>query len=128
VQIYDSASLAQVPYPGIECGGLYPRWDEVKQKEYEGHSPRVPAAKPPGQWQIFDIVFHAPRFDASGQKIANAKFVKVTLNGQVIHENVEITGPTRAAQYNDERPTGPLLLQGDHGPVAFRNLWVKKIN
>ena len=127
VQIFDSESLAKVPYSGIECGGLYPRWDEAKQKEYEGHSPRVPAAKPPGLWQTFDLVFRAPRFDATGKKTANAKFVKVTLNGKVIHENVEITGPTRAAQYDDERPTGPLMLQGDHGPVSFRNLWVKRV-
>jgi hypothetical protein len=49
-------------------------------------------------------------------------FVKVLHNGQLVHENVEITGPTRAAAFEDEQPAGPLMLQGDHGPVAYRNL------
>ena len=48
-------------------------------------------------------------------------------NGVVVHENVELTGPTRASTYNDEKPTGPLMLQGDHGPVAFRNLWIQPV-
>jgi hypothetical protein len=126
VQVYDSFGVIKDQYPGIECGGLYPRWDDAKH-EYEGHSPRVNASRPPGQWQTFDVVFRAPRFDANGRKIANAKFVKVVHNGQLIHEQVEITGPTRAAHWNDERPTGPLLLQGDHGPVAYRNLWLKPV-
>ena len=59
--------------------------------------------------------------------MANAKFVKVVHNGVVIHENVEVTGPTRAAAFEDEKPTGPLMLQGDHGPVAYRNLWIRPL-
>ena len=73
------------------------------------------------------MVFRAPRFDAGGKKTANARFVKVVHNGQVIHENVEVTGPTRAAAFNDEKPHGPLMLQGDHGPVAYRNPWIKPL-
>jgi len=46
-------------------------------------------------------------------------------NGKVIHENVELNGPTRGPMAEDEKPTGPSALQGDHGPVAYRNLWVK---
>jgi hypothetical protein len=46
-------------------------------------------------------------------------------NGQLIHHNVEVTGPTRAAAFADEKPTGPLMLQGDHGPVAFRKIVLK---
>ena len=70
------------------------------------------------------MIFQAPRFDENGKKTANAKFVKVIHNGQVIHENVEVTGPTRAAAFADEKATGPLMFQGDHGPVAYRNLRV----
>ncbi len=125
VQVYDSYGVAKDAYPGIECGGIYPRW--IQEQNVGGHSPKVNASKPPGQWQSFDITFRAPRFDASGKKIANAKFVKVVHNGQVIHENVEVSGPTRAAHWDDEKPTGPILLQGDHGPVAYRNLRVKAI-
>jgi len=123
VQIFDSFGAARGAYPGIECGGLYERWADGKG--FEGHSPRVNASRPPGQWQTFDITFRAPRFDAAGRKTAAAVMVKVVHNGQVVHENVALTGPTRAAPYSDERPTGPLMLQGDHGPVAFRNLVVR---
>jgi hypothetical protein len=68
------------------------------------------------------ISFQAPRFDAAGKKTENAKFLRVELNGVLIHEDVELSGPTRGAMSNDERPTGPLRFQGDHGPVAFRNI------
>ena len=119
IQVYDSYGVEKDKYPGIECGGIYPRW---VGREIEGHSPRANVSRPPGEWQAFDVIFQAPRFDAAGAKTANAKFVKVVHNGRVIHENVEVAGPTRAARSNDEKPTGPLLLQGDHGPVAYRNV------
>jgi hypothetical protein len=126
IQVYDSFGVEQDKYPGIECGGIYPRW--VSEKNVEGHSPRVNASKPPGQWQTFDISFRAPRFDSSGKKTANARFVKVVHNGKVIHENVELTGPTRATLWEDEKPTGPIRFQGDHGPVSYRNLRVKAVD
>ncbi|MSU58179.1 MAG: DUF1080 domain-containing protein [Pedosphaera sp.] len=123
VQVYDSFGVEQDKYPGIECGGIYPRW--INEKNVEGHSPRVNASKSPGEWQTFDITFRAPRFDASGKKIANAKFVKVVHNGKVIHANVEVTGPTRSSLFGNEKAAGPLMLQGDHGPVAYRNIRIK---
>lgn len=126
VQVYDSFGVAKDKYPGIECGGLYPRWT-AERGEYEGHSPRVNASRSPGQWQVFDVVFRAPRFDSGGRKTENARFVKVVHNGVVVQENVEITGPTRAARFGDEKPQGPLQFQGDHGPVAIRNLRVKRV-
>ncbi|MCH7910999.1 MAG: DUF1080 domain-containing protein, partial [Candidatus Hydrogenedentes bacterium] len=61
-------------------------------------------------------------FDAEGNKAANAKFLRVMHNGQVVHENVEVTGPTRGSRWPDETPHAPLMLQGDHGPVAYRNV------
>ena len=70
------------------------------------------------------MVFRAPRFDKTGRKIANARFEKVVHNGVLVHSDIEVTGPTRAGVYDDEKPLGPLMLQGDHGPVAYRNLWV----
>ncbi len=126
IQIYDSYAVQKDKYPGIECGGIYPRW--INEKNVEGHSPNVNASKPAGAWQTFDITFRAPRFDASGKKIANAKVVKIVHNGKVIHENVELNGPTRGPMAEDEKPTGPIRLQGDHGPVAFRNLRVKSVD
>lgn len=122
VQIYDSFGVAKDQYPGIECGGIYPRWSEQKKERVGGSSPRENASRPPGEWQSFDIVFRAPRFDADGRKTAPAQFSKVVHNGVTVHENVDVDGPTRAAMANDEKPAGPLMLQGDHGPVAYRNI------
>ena len=128
IQVFDSFGVEKAPYPGIECGGIYQRWDgKRKPPGFEGRSPRVNASKAPGEWQTFDVVFLAPRFDNDGKKIANAKFVKVVHNGEVVHANVEVTGPTRAAAYGDEKPAGPLMFQGDHGPVAYRNLKLRHI-
>jgi hypothetical protein len=126
VQVYDSFGVEKDAYPGIECGGIYPRW--INGKDVEGHSPLVNATRPAGEWQSFTIVFRAPRFDAGGKKTANAKFVKVVHNQKIIHQNVELNGPTRSARWEDEKPAGPILLQGDHGPVAYRNLRVKAID
>jgi hypothetical protein len=121
VQILDSYGKAAV---GVhDCGAIYERWNDATNKGFEGTPPSANASKPPGEWQSFDITFTAPRFDADGKKTANAKFVKVVHNGTLIHENVEVTGPTRGGG-NIEKPTGPLRVQGDHGPVAIRNLRV----
>ena len=121
IQILDSWGVKKPKYG--DCGGIYQRW--AAGRGFEGHPPRVNASKAPGEWQTFDVIFRAPRFDAAGKKTANAKFVKVVHNGVVVHENVEVTGATRAATYSDEKPTGPLMLQGDHGPVAYRNIRLK---
>src|SRR5207248_7595358 len=127
VQVFDSFGKADVAEH--DCGAIYQRWDPKRGKGnegYEGHPPKVNASKAPGEWQTFDITFRAPRFDASGKKIANAKFIKVVHNGKTIHENVELNGPTRSAMSTEEKPTGPIMLQGNHGPVAFRNLRIKE--
>ena len=126
VQLLDSWGVKDPKYG--DCGGIYERWDDSRlegQQGYEGRPPRINASRAPGLWQHFKIIFHAPRFDEAGNKIANARFVRVEHNGVVIHENVEVTGPTRAAAFDDEQPTGPLMIQGDHGPVAFRNIRYK---
>lgn len=123
IQVLDSWRVEKLKHG--DCGGIYQRWS--KGEGFEGHAPRINASRPPGAWQSFDVVFRAPRFDGSGKKVANARFVKVVHNGVVVHENVEVTGPTRAAGYSDEKPTGPLMLQGDHGPVAYRNVWIEPI-
>jgi hypothetical protein len=92
---------------------------------YSTKAPSENASKAPGEWQTFDITFRAPRFDAAGKKTENAKFIKVVLNGKTIQENVEAPRPTGSQLPGGERAKGPLMLQGDHGSVAFRNLWVK---
>jgi tetratricopeptide (TPR) repeat protein len=88
---------------------------------YEAAAPKLNAAKAPGEWQSLAVEFQAPRFENS-EKTAGARFAKVTLNGQVIHENVEMKGPTPGGLTGKEAAEGPLMFQGDHGPVAFRNI------
>lgn len=127
VQLFDSWGARDLK-PG-DCGGIYQRWDPARGKGnegFEGRAPRANACRAPGLWQTLHIAFQAPRFDASGQKTKNARFAKVVLNGFTIHENVEVTGPTRSSAFGDEKPLGPLMIQGDHGPVALRRVRVKR--
>jgi hypothetical protein len=121
IQVFDSYGKPEVTFS--DCGGIYSRW--IDEKNVEGHAPMVNASKPPGEWQTFDVVFRAPRFDADGKKIANARFIEVRHNGKIVHKDVELNGPTRAGISGKENATGPLMLQGDHGPVAYRNIRVK---
>jgi len=125
IQIHDSYGVKELT--GEHCGGIYPR-AELKPKYMhidKGIAPKVNACKEPGQWQTLDITFHAPRFDKDGKKTANARIVKAELNGKVIHENQEMATPTGNNYTKQEVATGPLMLQGDHGPIAFRNVRVR---
>jgi hypothetical protein len=89
---------------------------------YSAAAPSLNACGEPGTWQTYEIEFVAPKFDADGKKTANALFKKVVLNGKVVQENVEAKGPTGGGVRMKEAATGPLMLQGNHGPVAFRNI------
>jgi len=126
VQLLDSWGV-EIPQHG-DMGGIYHRWDDSRGKgkeDFEGSAPKVNAAKAPGLWQHYKIIFHAPKFDAEGSKTQNARFEEVWLNGVLVQENIETSGPTRAAAFEDEKSMGPLMIQGDHGPVAFKNLRYK---
>lgn len=129
IQIFDSWGVAEPQHSDL--GGIYQRWDESRpagSEGYEGRAPRVNAALAPGLWQEFHVLFRAPRFDASGNKISNARFDWVYVNGVLVHQNAELSGPTRSSFANDEVAVAPLMIQGDHGPVAFRNLRYKTFN
>ena len=128
VQLFDSWGKKSAKYN--DNGGIYERWDDSKpegQKGYEGYAPRVNVAKAPGLWQHIAISYQAPRFDKSGKKISNAVFLKIELNGITIHENVEVSGPTRGALSNDV-PMGPLRIQGDHGSLAIKNIVISNFD
>jgi hypothetical protein len=111
VQILNS--YGKKPGP-TECGAFY-----------NEKPPRVIASKKAGEWQTYDIRFQAPRFDADGKVIEPAR-ATVWQNGIQIHDNEAFTGPTgiQYGQYKGEVKTGPLILQGDHNPVQFRNVWI----
>jgi hypothetical protein len=120
VQLLDSWGVRNPKYSDI--GGIYRNWEKEPGKIYMGKAPLSNPAKAPGLWQKLKISFKAPKFDASGNKIANAIFLSVELNGVKIHDNVEVPLPTGGPIENNEKATGPLMIQGDHGPVAFRNI------
>lgn len=127
VQLLDSWGVPSPTYG--DMGGIYERWRPDRpegERGTGGHAPRVNVAKAPGLWQHLKIDFRAPRFNARGEKIENARFEKVVLNGVVIHRNIELPGPTRSAAFGSEGPAGPLLIQGDHGPVAIKNVRYKR--
>lgn len=126
IQLFDSWGVTGAQHS--DMGGIYQRWDASKgegNEGYEGHAPKMNAAKAPGLWQHLKIIFHAPRFDSTGTKTKNAFFEEVWLNGVLVQENVEVTGPTRAAAFEDEKSLAPLMFQGDHGPVALKNIQYK---
>lgn len=115
---------------GDMCGGVYPRAKLGPPYSHidEGIAPRENAAKPAGEWQSLALTFYSPRFDAAGEKIANARFEHVVLNGKEIHREVDLKHPTGAAwNMMPEVARGPLMLQGDHGPVAFREIEIRPL-
>jgi hypothetical protein len=122
VQLADSWGVRAPTF--ADLGAISPRWDEKHAAGFEGTPPRQNASRAPGLWQHIDIVFRAPRFDGQ-RKTADARFAKVTVNGVTMQENVDVTGPTRGAAFQDERPFGPLMIDGDHGPIALRNIRYK---
>lgn len=126
IQLLDSWGKKEIG-PG-DCGGIYERWDDTQpegQKGYEGHTPSLNAARAPGLWQSMKIRFRAPRFDQGGMKTENALVEGVWFNGYQIHENVSLSGPTRGSFFPEESDKGPIIIQGDHGPIAFRHFQYK---
>jgi hypothetical protein len=121
VQIFDSFGF-NGPLVIGDCGGIYQR-----EGVGDGAPPLRNASRAPGEWQSFHIWFRAPRFDASGRKTENARFLRVLLNDTLVQENVEAPGPTQSHMDHPEAARNPLMLQGDHGPVAFRNIYIRPL-
>jgi hypothetical protein len=124
VQIFDSYGSTE-PMTSSDAGGIYHRW--IDNHGVGGSAPSRNASRRPGEWQSYHIWFQAPRFDGAGKKIANAKFLRVLFNGLSVQSNVECDGSTRAAMDLAEAPVNPIMLQGDHGPVAFRNIYIRPL-
>lgn len=124
MQILDSWGTTE-PMSSSDLGAIYHQW--IDNRGVGGSAPRVNAARRPGEWQSYQAWFRAPRFDAAGKKVAHARFLRVLLNGQLVQQDVDVPGPTRAALAHPEGPMHPLMLQGDHGPVAFRHIHVRPL-
>lgn len=118
IQIADSWGV-QLPKSN-DMGGIYERGE--KGNGFDGKAPLKNAGFAPGIWNHMEISFQAPRFDANGKKILSAKFNYVKLNGISLHENIFLSGPSRGAQFEDEKAQGPFSFQGDHGVIAIKNI------
>lgn len=90
--------------------------------------PLVNASRPPGQWQAFDIIFHAPRFSEDG-KLTRPGTVTLLHNGVLVQDHAELTGTTGKAQagYSKHPEKLPLLLQEHGNPVRYRNIWIRPL-
>jgi hypothetical protein len=117
VQVLDS--YRSDTYADGQAGALYGQFP-----------PLVNASRPPGEWQSYDIVFHAPRFDSAGTLLRPARMT-VLHNNVLIHDNVELLGPTT---HRERRPYArhaarlPITLQDHAHPVRYRNVWVRALD
>ena len=124
IQIFDSyASIEGVKTS--DAGAIYHRW--IDEKGVGGSPPLVNAARGPGQWQSYQVWFRAPRFDSAGKKTEDARFERVLFNGVLVQKAVAIDGPTRAHLPVAEAAVNPLMIQGDHGPVAIRDVYIRPL-
>jgi hypothetical protein len=106
---------------------IYP--DGQAASIYAQTPPLVNACREPGQWESYDIVFRAPRFDEAG-KLAEPARLTMLHNGILVHNNQEIYGNTahcRLASYDGIPPQGPISFGAHHCPVRFRNIWIREL-
>jgi hypothetical protein len=95
---------------------------------YGHYPPLVNVSRKPGEWQTYDIVFRAPRFDQSGAVMSPARFT-VFHNGVLVHDAQELTGPTvhkARPPYKAHADKLPIGLQDHSHPVRFRNIWIRE--
>ncbi len=116
VQVLDSHQ--NPTYADGQAGAIYGQWP-----------PLVNATRKPGEWQSYDIVFLAPRFE--GGKLVKPAYLTVFLNGVLLHDHQEAMGPTvhRALAKYAPQPAGDSLVLQDHGnPVRYRNIWIRRLH
>jgi hypothetical protein len=115
IQVLDS--WRNVTYADGQAGSLYGQWP-----------PLVNPIRKPGEWQAYDIVFEAPKFE--GQKLVKPAYATLFFNGVLVHHRKEILGTMvhrRLAVYTPHGDEEPISLQ-DHGhPVRYRNIWARRI-
>ncbi len=101
-----------------ECGGIY-----------KFKAPDRNVCKKPGEWQTYDILFHAARFAGAGEKAVKVQDARITVfhNGVLIHDDVEVTNKTGAGQPEGPKPA-PILLQEHDNEMSFRNIWIVPLN
>jgi hypothetical protein len=92
------------------------------------YPPMVNPCLPEGQWNSFDFVFEAPKFDA--EKLVKPAFITLFFNGVMVHNRAQLLGTTShepIAVYTPHAPELPLSIQGHAGPAWYRNMWVRRL-
>jgi hypothetical protein len=117
IQVLDSYN--NDTYPDGQAAAIYGDWP-----------PLVNVARKPGEWQTYDIVFEAPRFN--GSTLVSPAYVTVFWNGVIVHNRQKISGPTSPTQTvhaytKPHDPELPLTLQDHSNPVRYRNIWVRRL-
>ncbi len=115
IQVLDSYNTPT--YADGQAGAIYGEWP-----------PLVNASRPPGQWQTYDILWEAPKFD--GAKVLKPAYVTVIHNGVMLHHHKELIGEMvhrKVGVYKGHGAEEPLALQDHDTPVRYRNIWVRKI-
>lgn len=97
---------------------------------YKQYAPLVNASKKPGEWQVYDIIYTAPRFNEDGTYFTPPT-VTVIHNGVLVQNNVNLRGPTQnigMPEYSVQKHgPGSLMLQDHRNPVSFRNIWIREL-
>jgi hypothetical protein len=115
IQVLDA--FQNPTYADGQAGAIYGQWP-----------PLANPSRPPGQWQAYDIVFEAPRFD--GEKLVQPAFVTVFMNNVLMHNRKEMMGAMvyrKVATYAAHGAEEPLALQDHHNPVRYRNIWIRRL-
>lgn len=116
IQVLDS--YENISYADGQAGAIYGQYP-----------PLVNASRKPGEWQSYDIVFEAPRFD--GEKLEKPAYVTVFHNGVLLHHRKKMMGPMRhrkVSEYGPHAAELPLLLQAHGSPVRYRNIWARRLD
>jgi hypothetical protein len=115
IQVLDS--FQNVTYPDGQAAAIYGQFP-----------PLVNASRRPGEWQSYDILFTAPKFNGDG--VETPAYVTVIHNGVAVHNHAAILGTTGhrvLASYSPHAATAPLMLQDHSHPVRYRNIWIRRL-
>jgi hypothetical protein len=115
VQVLDA--FKNPTYADGQAGAIYGQWP-----------PLANPSRPPGEWNVYDIVFEAPKFE--GEKLVKPAYITVFMNGVLMHNRKESMGPMvyrQVARYTPHPAEDVLALQDHHNPVRYRNIWIRRL-
>jgi hypothetical protein len=115
IQVLDS--YENPTYADGQAGAIYGQWP-----------PLVNASRKPGEWQMYDIVFEAPKFE--GGKLTKPAYATVFHNGVLLHNRKEIMGPMAHRVFKPYEPHGaeePFALQNHDTYVRYRSIWIRRL-